>query len=329
MEDPQKVLELTVQAGQLLLENGAEVFRVQQTMEIMAAAYGETEFHVYVLTNGIFASLGRDGRQHMARVGHVPQSSVHLGRVDAVNTLSRQIAAGQVPLEEAMARIEQIRAIPVLPLWQQVLACGAGTGFFAILFGGGWREFGCAFVAGILLQLFLWQAEGRRLNKIITRLLGAALVLSGWLAFQGAVLHRQRPSVAGYFSAPVEDGAMEPALSQGDAAILRQGQDFSPGDIVAFVNQAGELSLRRVVGTSGEAYITQGDSMDQPDETLLSPGQVAGRCVAALPGAGVLLQGLSSPWGTLCLGALWLLVVLLPAGLTGQKAEAPGRHHKT
>ena len=188
MEDPQKVLELTVQAGQLLLENGAEVFRVQQTMEIMAAAYGETEFHVYVLTNGIFASLGRDGRQHMARVGHVPQSSVHLGRVDAVNTLSRQIAAGQVPLEEAIARIKQIRAIPVLPLWQQVLACAAGTGFFAILFGGGWREFGCAFVAGILLQLFLWQAEGRRLNKIITRLLGAALVtavavLGVWLGF--------------------------------------------------------------------------------------------------------------------------------------------------
>lgn len=176
MEDPQKVLELTVQAGQLLLENGAEVFRVQQTMEIMAAAYGETEFHVYVLTNGIFASLGRDGRQHVARVGHVPQASVHLGRVDAVNTLSRQIAAGQVNLEQAMARLEQIRAMPVLPLWQQVLACGAGAGFFAILFGGGWREFGCAFAAGILLQLFLWQAEGRRLNKIITRLLGAALV---------------------------------------------------------------------------------------------------------------------------------------------------------
>ena len=167
------------------------------------------------------------------------------------------------------------------------------------------------------------------LRWVLALVLGAALVLSGWLAFQGAVLHRQRPSVAGYFSAPVEDGAMEPALSQGDAAILRQGQDFSPGDIVAFVNQAGELSLRRVVGTSGEAYITQGDSMEQPDETLLSPGQVAGRCVAALPGAGVLLQGLSSPWGTLCLGALWLLVVLLPAGLTGQKAEAPGRHHKT
>ncbi len=176
MEDPQKVLELTVQAGQLLLENGAEVFRVQQTMEIIAAAYGEKEFHVYVLTNGIFASLGRDGRQHMARVGHVPQSGVHLARVDAVNTLSRQVAAGQVPLEEAFARLEQIRAMPMLPLWQQMLACGAGAGFFAILFGGGWQEFGCAFVAGVLLQLFLYRAEGQRLNKIITRLLGAALV---------------------------------------------------------------------------------------------------------------------------------------------------------
>ncbi len=176
MEDPQKVLELTVQAGQLLLDHWAEVGRVQHTMERLAAAYGDQEFHVYVLTNGIFASLGRDGRQHMARVGHVPQSSVHLGRVDAVNTLSRQIAAGQVPLEQAMARLESIRAIPVLPLWQQVLACGAGAGFFAILFGGGWREFGCAFAAGVLLQLFLHRAEGQQLNKIITRLLGAALV---------------------------------------------------------------------------------------------------------------------------------------------------------
>ena len=57
MENCHSVLELAVQEGEILLENGAEVFRVQQTMELMAAAYGADGFHVYVLTNDISASM--------------------------------------------------------------------------------------------------------------------------------------------------------------------------------------------------------------------------------------------------------------------------------
>ncbi len=172
----QSILELAVQAGEILLENGAEVFRVQQTMEIMAAGYGADDFHVYVLTNGIFASMQEEGKNHVARLENVPQAGVHLERVDAVNSLSRRIAQGQIPLEDAFAELERIRNIPVLPLPLQMLACGAGTGFFALIFGGNIADFACAFVAGILLQLFLWKAERYKLNKIITRLLGAALV---------------------------------------------------------------------------------------------------------------------------------------------------------
>ena len=39
-----RALELVVDAGQTLLENGGEVFRVQQTMEIMAASLGVRDF---------------------------------------------------------------------------------------------------------------------------------------------------------------------------------------------------------------------------------------------------------------------------------------------
>ena len=176
MENCHSVLELAVQAGEILLENGAEVFRVQQTMEIMAAAYGADGFHVYVLTNGIFASMQEDGKNQVARLENVPQSSVHLARIDAVNTLSRQVAQGQVSMEDAFARLEEIRQIPTLSLPLQLLACGAGSGFFAVLFGGTWPDFACAFLAGFLLQLLLWQAEKNHVNKIITKLLGAALV---------------------------------------------------------------------------------------------------------------------------------------------------------
>lgn len=176
MQKRHSVLELAVQAGEILLENGAEVFRVQQTMEIIAAAYGAEEFHVYVLTNGIFASMAEDGVNHVARLENVPQASVHLGRIDGVNTLSRQIAQGNVPMEQAFDELDRIRAIPVLSLPLQMLACGAGSAFFALLFGGKWPDFFCAFAAGLLLHVYLWRAEKNKTNKIITRLMGAALV---------------------------------------------------------------------------------------------------------------------------------------------------------
>ena len=55
------VLELTTRIGEVLLKNGGEIFRVQQTMQIVAKAYGVSGFHVYVLANGLFVSIEEDG----------------------------------------------------------------------------------------------------------------------------------------------------------------------------------------------------------------------------------------------------------------------------
>ena len=91
-EQRRRIMDFIMAAGQTLLENGAEVFRVEQTMEIMAASFHLREFHVYVLTNGIFASAGT---AEISEVRNVPTRTTHLGRVAAVNQLSRQIAARQ------------------------------------------------------------------------------------------------------------------------------------------------------------------------------------------------------------------------------------------
>ena len=41
-----RIMDFIMAAGQTLLENGAEVFRVEQTMEIMARSFHLREFHV-------------------------------------------------------------------------------------------------------------------------------------------------------------------------------------------------------------------------------------------------------------------------------------------
>ena len=132
-EQRRRIMDFIMAAGETLLENGAEVFRVEQTMEIMARSFHLREFHVYVLTNGIFASAGT---AEIAEVRNVPVRTTHLGRVVAVNALSREIAAGGVTLDEAEHRLAEARRIPFPKGKTQLLAGMSGTACFALIFGG-------------------------------------------------------------------------------------------------------------------------------------------------------------------------------------------------
>ena len=142
-------------AGQTLLENGGEVFRAQQTMEIMAASLGVRDFHVYVLTNGIFASAHLPGRDAVSLVRHVPTVSVHLGRV------------------EAEAQLNTARTLPRSTPQLEILACVIGAAGFAYLFGGTLADMPVAAVAGLLEALVCQQFARHGINRIFTDIVAA------------------------------------------------------------------------------------------------------------------------------------------------------------
>lgn len=52
------VLLLALKAGQILLENGAEIFRVEDTVYRICHYYGLHSANAFVLSNGIFLTSG-------------------------------------------------------------------------------------------------------------------------------------------------------------------------------------------------------------------------------------------------------------------------------
>ena len=129
-----RIMDFIMAAGQTLLENGAEVFRVEQTMEIMARSFHLREFHVYVLTNGIFASAGA---AEMSEVRNVPTRTTHLGRVAAVMLGSTETTFYTIAVYFGAVGISRTRyAVPAA-------LCADLTGFLAaawavrLCFGGG------------------------------------------------------------------------------------------------------------------------------------------------------------------------------------------------
>lgn len=169
----ERAADLVMDAGQTLLENGGEVFRVQQTMEIMAHSLGVRDFHVYVLTNGIFASASMGSTHNVSLIRHVPSVSIHLGRVEAINELSRELAAGRLGVEEAEARLQQAQSVPRTSPAGERLACIVGAAGFAYLFGGTPLDAAVATVAG-LLEILICQWFGQhKINRIFTEIVAA------------------------------------------------------------------------------------------------------------------------------------------------------------
>ena len=178
MGENNSILELSFQMGETLLRNGAEISRVQETMERVARAYHVDRFNVYVLTNAIFAVGMEQGQERSVELRHVPSTTTHLGRICAVNQLSREIAQGRYTVEEAFQVLKNAQDIPYSPLPLATLACGVGSACFSYLFGGDGFDALTAFFCGLALELFLYWVGKHNMSKFLTNLSASALVTS-------------------------------------------------------------------------------------------------------------------------------------------------------
>lgn len=173
------VLETAMEAGHILLENGAEIFRVEETMKRISRAFGVVDDDFFVLSNGIFTTGGdRKHKQNgvFAKVQHIPVKGARLDRIVAVNQLSREVEAGRYTLEEVDEKLREIRAMPGKSVLSQVLASGVGSACFCLLFGGSLADCGAALIAGLLLWLFVCFVSAPHMSKIVGNICGGALV---------------------------------------------------------------------------------------------------------------------------------------------------------
>lgn len=175
-QSDEEVLDLALMAGHILLENGAEIYRVEETIDRICEYYGVNSENAFVLSNGIFLTAGNARESFFAKVQHIPVSGTHLNKVAAVNQLSREIVEGKHTIQDAYRILEEIRTMPGKKRWMQTLASGVGSAAFCIFFGGTFGDSLAAFAAGICLYLYVLWLSVPHLSKIVGNIGGGALV---------------------------------------------------------------------------------------------------------------------------------------------------------
>ena len=191
-EQQAKALAIASEAGHILLENGAEISRVEETMERIASYYGVDSKSFFVLSNGIFTTSSFN---KYANVEFIPFKGTQLDKVVAVNQLSRDIVSGKYTLDEAQARLQEIRTMPPHPVWEQVLASALGSAGFCIVFGGGMLDCAASFVCGILLWLFVLYVTAPHMSKIVGNIVGGLFVTGLCILFHRAGFGHSLPNM--------------------------------------------------------------------------------------------------------------------------------------
>ena len=170
MDEQNRIMELAYEAGAILLENGAEISRVDETMRRIAGHYGVDDENFFVLSNGIMATA-----KGFARTKFIPIKGASLDKVVAVNQLSREVSVGKCDLDQLESRLKSIRAMRPKPAWEQIAASAFGSAAFCIIFGGGFADSIAAFVAGLVLWVYMLFVGYRHLSRIAGAITGSLL----------------------------------------------------------------------------------------------------------------------------------------------------------
>nr|WP_296032143.1 GNAT family N-acetyltransferase [uncultured Dorea sp.] len=174
--DIKRVINLAMEAGRLLLKNGGEIFRVEETMMRICHRFGVKYVDLFTLSHGLFICAGNDKEKLHTRVKQVPLSSTHLGIVAEVNDLSREIAAGNVGIEEAQKKLKEINKMPTKKISYQIIASGLSAGGLGYLLGGTSREALVAVLVGC--GVFSWSLFAGRhgISKILVHIVGGIII---------------------------------------------------------------------------------------------------------------------------------------------------------
>ncbi len=168
----EQLLELGLYAGTLLLESGAEVYRIEDTIYRMARACGADSVETIVTPTGLYLTITAKGVSG-TKVRRIRTRSTNLARVSAINTLSRSLSGQNNLPDDVLDGLGEVIANTTgYPAWVQFLAAIVGGTAFANLFGASGMDLPAAAFCSLLVYSSVRGASHLGLPRLLADFIG-------------------------------------------------------------------------------------------------------------------------------------------------------------
>lgn len=172
---PDVLLSCILDMGELLLANGGEVLRVEDTLYRLCAAYGFSRINVFCITSSIVLTVHNTEGQIFTQTRRITARDTNLQKVDRVNTLSRQLCKEPVSIEVFQKQLAVIRNCDTYPIWIQCMCYAVISAVFSVFFGGSALDGVAAAISGIVMFFTLQFMQKLRMNSILQSMLVSAI----------------------------------------------------------------------------------------------------------------------------------------------------------
>ncbi len=246
-----RLLVMALYAGEIMLKNGAETYRVEDTITRLCKSRNFSYVEAYVTPTGIIISIDNEGEDHNEMVSYVKRitsRSIDLNKVAEVNDFSRKFVESAMSVDEALAQLKTIENSSSYSLKTQAVFGGIASAFLALLFDANLFEFFAALITSIIVTFALLKFSKAGLNLFVTNIIGG--FLAAFFAILFSLIHPQINIDMVIIGALM---TMVPGV-----AITNALRDTIAGDLVSGLARGTEALLVAISIAFGVGFTLQG-----------------------------------------------------------------------
>lgn len=170
-----KLMQLAIFSGETLLKNGAEAYRVEDTMERICDSRDNIyNVNSFVTQTGIFLTFEYNDQSYV-NFKRVRNVTINLKKISEVNNFSRKFVCTNISLDEGLRRIDKISKMKTYSKLDKAIFGAAAGAFFTLMFGGNFRDFIAAYISSFLVISIMNITNEFKLTFFIDNFLGAFL----------------------------------------------------------------------------------------------------------------------------------------------------------
>jgi len=171
----ERVLKAACRLGRNILENGGEIYRVEETINYFLEAYGIVGAQIFAIPATIIVTIDEDEKP-ITQVERVKGSSLNLDKLSKFNDLSRRACKNTPSIESVLEEIEQIRSEQPYSFFVSLMAYGFTAFFFCLFWKGDLRDSLVAFVCGLSTKYCLEFMAKSKTNIFFSNALSSMVI---------------------------------------------------------------------------------------------------------------------------------------------------------
>ena len=174
--DYKKLFKFAMLSGEIMLKNGAETYRVEDTINRILATSNFQVVESFVTPTGIFATLDDPTIDLISYIKRVDTRTINLMKIELANGVSRKYCASELSLDNAYNLMEDVgNKPPYSNIINSISTCFV-AGFFTIMFEGSIFDMLSSLIIGFCLSIVINSFSRFNTTRFFINIIGGSII---------------------------------------------------------------------------------------------------------------------------------------------------------